>query len=49
LGKVYHYDFGLNDVEMIGVLDTVKHKILHEVLPDEDDGERENIPVESGL
>ena len=47
LSLVYDRYFNLSTVELIGVLDVVKHKALHEALPD-DDGERENIPAEIG-
>ena len=48
LSLVYDRYFNLSAVEVIGVLDVVKHKALHEVLPD-DGGEREDIPAEGGV
>lgn len=49
LSTVHHIDMNLSNVEKIGVLDCVKHKILHNVLPDDDDSEPEEIPAEGGL
>lgn len=47
LNFVYYRDFNISTLEFIGVLDVVKHKVLHEVLPD-DDGNIKDIPAEGG-
>lgn len=49
LNMVYDRYFNLTTVEVIGVLDVVKHKSLHEVFPDDYDGNKEDIPAEGGM
>lgn len=41
--------FNISHLEIIGLLDSVKHQLLHSVLPYDDDGNREDIAEEGGL
>lgn len=49
LSTVHHIDMNLSNVEKVGCLDCVKHKILHDILPDGDDGDQEYFTEDKNL